>query len=1349
MKHLVYNCNGVRAVHRSGDLTRILLRHRPDVVALTEIKIGAKRLSKLKTLHSSLRALGYAHCYWHPMTSGHGGLHGTALFFKQKPLRVLCGWAHTDANDGDGRVITAIFDTHILLNTYIPCSTWPAKKIAPDKAAAKDQRRRDFDALLSDHCEFLQRSLGIPLIHVGDMNVTATDADYTVRRQFADEYPGNKPWERAAFHARNKRLRLVDAWRHFHPTVSEDDLTHFENERHWRSGQGQRLDYVLVPTDMLSPKDPNTDLHISDIQVDQFATGSDHCPIVFTLENVRNPGAGKRPLLPLAPLHVNSTKAISDTAPKAATPDPFDFTAFRDVLPTLPGIAEATAALPAAGDLSSLAAYDVEAYPACLSNPEDAAFDRFADRNDSRYDTDSHYSVTDRRQAEIAELRSCSSVTQTVPVSNASVTRDGQTSIRVLWDSGASYTTLSRKGLAALRRGGVECPTQAAGADAPSFILADGRVSRPSAQVIMPLYFGEERILQRAWLMDGGSFDAILGVDFFVRVGATLSFARQRQEIVLTGLQGCPKVTFDIAKADTFRGAVSPIVAQQAFAIPARKRCIAPLGFLPSDPMAGAQEYAGMIEKFGGGRDARHCMATALSVARDGHVNCELSNFTDNPVVVPRGALLGYFRPMENVDSNNLEETKKFARVLEPQPLRSANCAPIFERKPADDDVFDVSDTKRQYLNAVFLDELVPPEEDDPLNEDGIPTSLEGKLAAAKEVLTESQYERLVNVIKEFADVFARDYKRPPKASHEPMRLGITGNPKPVLAKQARHGPKERNIITEYCTKLLQNGVLEHSTSPWRSRLLLVPKKDSGFRVVCDLRSVNALTTPIASNMPSLADNLDLLGGKKIFSTFDILSAFWSCELYEPDRKYTAFFAPGIGNLQFKRAAMGLTNAGTHFVQLTLNMFSNLLFDYVAAYADDVLVFSSDVDEHIDVHLPAVLQRFRDYNVKLKGSKAELCVTSLDWCGYRISTDGLSMDPKKVAAIRDMEDLTTLRQLRSFLGSCNFLRRWIPRYSDIVEPLRPLLQKGRFRKRFTEEQQAAVQKLKDIICDAPVLAHPRFDRPFRIYCDASKVALGAALCQCDDDGTTVVIAYLSKSLSDTQKGYHANELEALSVLFALETWSSYFFGQKQIDVLTDSHAACWLFKPESKYLGRMLRWTLRASRWPVKLHHLPGATNKLADMLSRCPSGSSSQTPRHEPEPLMPAYAHAITRSQTSHRRTGDTAGPAQATPNMHTAGSRTTAKLKGCHNCKGRHVNGERDCKEPCRLCAGKDHTRYDCPLRVRRGHEDAGRTRGSPRARVKPSTQSTVTHNPWESIFPGCEFEDDMLALRPDIVL
>ena len=1309
----IWNVNGIRSLMKKGHLRRALLKHSPNVWAFSEIKISLKKLKRLRKLHLLLYTFGYKHCYWHPMTDGHGGLHGVAVFCKQEPIEVVCGWSHcTNENDGEGRVITTLFTSHIMVHTYTPCSSWPERKMSTSARKAKDDKRKHFDIMVTKHCAHVMEKWQKPLMYCGDLNVTATTADVNIRKQHLDEYPGHKHWERLAFHERNRNLGLTDAWRHFHPKPSEEDQTHWENDRAWSRECGQRIDYVLISQELVHPTLNTSESNetktpfVSGITSDPWTFGSDHCPMFVKIRGIQTTTTvgetekdiqtattvGVTEVSKQTATTVGETEANEQTATTvgetsvdrtgnaqretmANTGELPNVTAesLHEELAAMPSI---TSTLPPTGE--ELSEFDMTDYPPCLSSAHDYAFDRFVENEDPLFTAADNADVTADSATTVAQLMQCRAITASVPVSWIQTDTGGSMKVRALWDTGASYTILSHKAfMKHMNKGAVsECKQQHG--VSPTFMLANGDLVKPAGRAQMTMHFGSEVIQHDAWIMRGGDFDLILGVDFFSKYDAAFHFTEGNQRITLHSLPTKPTVRFDIRESTTYRGAASPLVTQEAILLRPRTRYRTTLGLLPGDAMAGLRTSpcTGIVEGEGMGGDKQHNVVPSLSTLHDGFTVAELVNFSDKTVTLHKGTLVGSF---------------SIVRQDVIPPSSAATTAAQTTNNV---------EGKHEHLNTVNLDEIGTTP-DCPLNDEGLPVHLEPKLEKAKTTLNEAQYQKLKKLLIQFSDVFAKDYSKPPIATMEPMRINIPADTTPVSVPRRRFAPKERALIQKYAIKLLKSGVLEESDSPWRSNVLLVPKPDGSWRVCLDFREINKLTETTSSNLPSLADNLDLLGGKEIYSAFDILSAYWSCGLYKPHRKYTGFFVPGLGNLQFQRAAMGLSNSGTHFVKLTLKMLEGILFDYVAAYADDVFVYSDSIDQHIDEHLPEVLSRFRNYNVSLKGSKAELCVKELNWCGYHITTDGISADHGKVTAILDMKQPRTLRQLRSFLGSCNFLRRWLKDFAEMTDPLRVLLKKGHFKKKWSEPQASAWRALRSALASAPVLAHPRFDRPFFLHCDASTVAIGAALMQKDNDGETVVVSYLSKSLTKTQKNYAIHEIEALSVLYALETWHSYLFGQSPIDVHCDSQAVCWLFKPNSKYQGRCMRWALRAGRWDVKLHHIEGAKNHLADTLSRCPGEGKSQTPKHEPEVLC----SACTTQE----------------PNALHAMTRAKAKSRV------------------------EKHAMDTTPSTT----EKTTRTDKEEMDTIDDAKMEDKSHNPWRSILPECEFDDDILALRPDLKL
>ena len=416
------------------------------------------------------------------------------------------------------------------------------------------------------------------------------------------------------------------------------------------------------------------------------------------------------------------------------------------------------------------------------------------------------------------------------------------------------------------------------------------------------------------------------------------------------------------------------------------------LSFMNDDPYRSAVSLSGLVSKLSQGTDARYSLANSVSnytsnyERQTGGILCQISNFSSQPAVLRPGTILGYFQPvffvkpdvadslthqgdclydpvlLDTLDGDRLLKqlnplTQSLASAVSQTPLTPSNgqvspgwvsdrVAPDIDKTPEDKD-------------------LGEEPEDCPILESGpykgLPADLVEPLEKARDEfpLNPEQFEHLKQLLIQYQDVFARSHRKVPVSTMRPMRIDLMKDSKPYQAPLRRYSPAERILIKEYCQDLLNAGVLEHSTSPWRANVIMVPKPDGSHRCTLDFRILNSLTEIQSSNLPNLADNLDAIGGKTIFSSLDMTQAYFTCDLYEPHREYTAFFCPGIGSLQFKRCAMGLVNSQAHFVQLTLDMFQDLLFDCVAVYADDVFIFSNDVESHFR-HLEQVLQRFRD-----------------------------------------------------------------------------------------------------------------------------------------------------------------------------------------------------------------------------------------------------------------------------------------------------------------------------------------------------------------------------------------------------
>ncbi|GJP67615.1 hypothetical protein CLOP_g24415, partial [Closterium sp. NIES-67] len=218
---------------------------------------------------------------------------------------------------------------------------------------------------------------------------------------------------------------------------------------------------------------------------------------------------------------------------------------------------------------------------------------------------------------------------------------------------------------------------------------------------------------------------------------------------------------------------------------------------------------------------------------------------------------------------------------------------------------------------------------------------------------------------------------------------------------------------------------------------------------------------------------------------------------------------------------------------LTMNeIFRPLLDKCVIIYLDEILVYSTTREQHLK-DLEAVFSLLEQNRLITKGSECEFLKHEL---GHVISIDGVKIDPKKIATIRDWKPLANLRELQIFLGFVNYVHRFIPNKDGVTSPLTDLLMKGTFFE-WGGEQQAAFEKLKILLTTHPVL---------RI------VILTVLLLQDFGEGLKP-IAYESRKLNQAERNYPIHEKELLAIVHAFKVWRCYLTGV-DVTVRTDHKA---------------------------------------------------------------------------------------------------------------------------------------------------------------------------------------------------
>ena len=167
-------------------------------------------------------------------------------------------------------------------------------------------------------------------------------------------------------------------------------------------------------------------------------------------------------------------------------------------------------------------------------------------------------------------------------------------------------------------------------------------------------------------------------------------------------------------------------------------------------------------------------------------------------------------------------------------------------------------------------------------------------------------------------------------------------------------------------------------------------------------------------------------------------------------------------------------------------------------YLDDVIIYSKTLEDHIQ-NVRIVFNRIRKAILQIKKKKCHFFKKVISFLGHLILEHGIQTDPEKTAAMDKVQPPTDLKGVQSILGLFNYYRNFVPDFAKIASPIYKLLKKGT-KIVWTEECQKALDILKTRMVQAPILAHPDFTKPFKLYTDASYTGLGFILAQEKEDG---------------------------------------------------------------------------------------------------------------------------------------------------------------------------------------------------------------------------------------------------------
>lgn len=416
---------------------------------------------------------------------------------------------------------------------------------------------------------------------------------------------------------------------------------------------------------------------------------------------------------------------------------------------------------------------------------------------------------------------------------------------------------------------------------------------------------------------------------------------------------------------------------------------------------------------------------------------------------------------------------------------------------------------------------------------------------------------------------------------------------KPFKLSPYRVHPEKAELIKQELELMLRIGVIEPSSSPFASPVVIIPRPDGkSIRFCTDFRRLNSLTVPDGFPMPRIDDLIDKVGQAKFLTKVDLSRAYWQIPMEEESIPLSGFVTPQ-GQFQWKYMPFGLRNAPATFQRLVNRVLTGLEL-FTGAFLDDIIIFSDSWSDHLK-HIQQVFDRIRSAGLTVKKSKCVFATAEVDFLGHRIGLGKVEPRKQTVQSLLDFPRPNNRKQLRSYLGLAGYYRKFIPHFAQLAVSLTNLLKKN-VKFEWTPETEAAFIDLKSRLASQPILRPPNFKLPFCLAVDASGIALGANLFQVIE-GIEHPIAYYSKRLNIHQQRYSTVEQEALALITACRIFSVYF-GSQPVTVYSD-HSPLQFIQKMANHNQKLLRWSLELQQYNLTIKHRAGKHNLIPDILSR------------------------------------------------------------------------------------------------------------------------------------------------------
>ena len=366
--------------------------------------------------------------------------------------------------------------------------------------------------------------------------------------------------------------------------------------------------------------------------------------------------------------------------------------------------------------------------------------------------------------------------------------------------------------------------------------------------------------------------------------------------------------------------------------------------------------------------------------------------------------------------------------------------------------------------------------------------------------LVEEKGSELPEEYWEFSDVFNEksDTTLPPHRKGLDHAIKLLPGVKPTFSPLYNLSQWELEVLKTYIEKNLESGFIQRSTSSVGAPILFIKKKDSSLQLCVDYWWLNAISEKDRYLIPLVSEILDHLSKAKVFTKIDLRGAYNLIRIQKGDEYLTAF-RTHYRSFEYRVMLFRMCNALSTFQSLINRVLQKFLDKFVIVYLDNILIYSDCLNAHTD-QVKQVLQALWENQLFTKLEKCVFSQDTVEYLGFIVSTQGISMDPAQVNTITTWPTLSSVKDVLTFLGFCNFYWRFIAWYSKMLALLLDLMKKGE-KWNWTAEHNKCFGDLKDAFVNHQVI------RPFNpelqsfLETDSSGFAIAGIASQISDQDT--------------------------------------------------------------------------------------------------------------------------------------------------------------------------------------------------------------------------------------------------------